>query len=146
MDTGRRRPPLTPHEVAIAILQKKWTPHIVVLLRDGPRRFSDLYHEIPYVSHKVLTQQLRALERDRLIDRRVSIDGPRQVLYELSDSGRSLLPIIDALEDWGRRHSDVTQGTTNDGRVMSASRRRSGETQSRLLNGSLPSSAELRGA
>ena len=146
MDDGRRRPPLTAHEVAIAILQKKWTPHIVLLLRGGARRFSELYHEIPYISHKVLTQRLRALERDRLILRRVGVDGPRQVAYELSDAGLSLLPIIDALDDWGRHQGDVTQRTTREEQTVVAARRRSGETQSRLLRGNEPDGAELLGA
>jgi DNA-binding HxlR family transcriptional regulator len=144
MDDGRRRPPLAPHEVAIAILQKKWTPQIVLLARSGPRRFSDLYHEIPLISHKVLTQQLRALEKDRLIVRRVGVDGPRQVLYELSDSGRSLLPIIDALEEWGSHHANVTQRTSDENARPHAPRRRSGETQSRLLDSNGPDSALSR--
>ena len=146
MDDGRRRPPLTAHEIAIAILQKKWTPHIVLLLRAGPRRFTDLYHEIPYISHKVLTQRLRALERDRLIVRNVGRDGPRQVEYELSDTGLSLLPIVDALEAWGRHQSAVTQPTSIEENAVAAARRRSGETQSRLLRGNEPDGAELLGA
>jgi DNA-binding HxlR family transcriptional regulator len=146
MDNGRRRPPLTPHEVAIAILQKKWTPHIVVLLRAGSRRFSDLYHEIPFISHKVLTQQLRALERDQLIVRRVGVEAARQVFYELSDSGLSLLPIIDALEEWGRQHGVAMQNTNDDGGGVRPAPRRSGETQSRLLRSNEPPSAELPGA
>ena len=141
MDDGRRRPPLASHEVAIAILQKKWTPQIVLLARSGPRRFSDLYHEIPLISHKVLTQQLRALEKDQLIVRRVGVDGPRQVLYELSESGRSLLPIIDALEEWGRHHASVTQRTNDESTHARVTRRRSGETQARLLDSNGPDSA-----
>ncbi len=144
MADRRRQPPLLPHERAIAILQKKWTPHIVRLLRDGPRRFTELYHEIPLVSHKVLTQQLRALERDRLVARHV--DGPRQVLYELSDAGRALLPIIDALDEWGRRHIVLAGGLTAEQRSALAVRRRSGETQTRLLDGNGLQSAELPGA
>jgi DNA-binding HxlR family transcriptional regulator len=142
----RQSPPLLPHERTIAILQKKWTPHIVQLLRDGPRRFTELYHEIPLVSHKVLTQQLRALERDRLIVRHVGVEGPRQVLYELSESGRSLLPILDALDQWGRQHFVMPDGMTSERRSAMAARRRSGETQARLLAGNEPPSAGLSGA
>jgi DNA-binding HxlR family transcriptional regulator len=99
------------HEVAITILRKKWTPQIVLALRPGRKRFSDLHRELPLISHKMLIQQLRALERDRLIVRQVIVAGSRQVSYELSDAGRSLLPIIDALEEWAHHHSGVTRRT-----------------------------------
>src|SRR5438477_3173859 len=104
MPHGRRRPEPAPRDLAIAILQKKWAPDILALLREGPRRFTDLYQLIPLVSHKVLIEQLRSLEVDRLIARHVGGDNPRNVLYELSPSGRELLPIIDQLDAWGRDH------------------------------------------
>lgn len=146
MEKGRRGPPLAPHDVAIAILEKKWTAHIVVQLRDGPRRFTELYQHIPFVSHKVLTQQLRALERDRVVERTEHTGGPRHVVYGLTPAGRELLPIIDALGQWGRVHAG-TVGADPDGRVSRMTRRRSGETQApRLLPGNEPPGAELRGA
>lgn len=100
---------MAPHEIAIAILRKKWTLQIVLLLRHGARRFSDLHHASPLISHKLLTQQLRALERDRLALRRATAERPRQVSYELSETGLSLLPLVDALGDWGRHHASVAK-------------------------------------
>jgi DNA-binding HxlR family transcriptional regulator len=146
MDLGRRRPLLAPHDVAIAILEKKWTGHIVVLLRHGPQRFSELYQQIPFVSHKVLTEQLRALERDGVLERREMSGGPRQVLYELTAAGKELLPIMDALGQWGRNHAGAMGGDANGG-VSPMTRRRSGETQAlRLPAGNGPTGHELAGA
>jgi DNA-binding HxlR family transcriptional regulator len=102
---------MAPHELAIAILRKKWTPQIVLALRNEPRRFSDLHRELPLISHKVLIQQLRALERGGLIFRHVAAERSRHVNYELSDAGKSLLPIIDALEEWGNHNRDVMRRT-----------------------------------
>lgn len=145
MDNGRRTSPRAPHDLAIAILEKKWSAQIVVLLRDGPRRFTELYHHIPYVSHKVLIEQLRVLERDHVLERRESAGGPRQVLYELTVAGKELLPIIDALGRWGRTHAE-TVIPLSDGSVSDMAKPRSGETQTLgLLPGNEPPGAELPG-
>jgi AhpD family alkylhydroperoxidase len=72
-----------PLDAAIAILGKRWSSSIIDVLRHGPRRFSDVYQLIPLISHKVLIQQLRALEHDGLIVRLVVVQAPRQVSLEL---------------------------------------------------------------
>lgn len=147
MGNGRRRPQRAPHDAAIAILGKKWTSSIVGLLRDGPRRFTDVYQLIPFVSHKVLIQQLRALEQDGIIVRLVVAGGPRQVSYDLTDAGRALLPIINSLDEWARSHAASEATPDPISRANGAARRRSGETQIRSLPPSKePLSAELDGS
>lgn len=153
MEPRRRRPTPPPRDLAIGILEKKWTPEILALLASGTQRFTDLYQQIPRISHKVLIQQLRSLERARLIVRHVTIDTPRNVRYELTNSGRALLPIIDQLETWGRAHLDRREIPVRQDVVAETEKRRSGETQERtdsqamrLPTGNELPSADLHGA
>ena len=144
MEVDRERPPAAPRDLAIAILERKWTPDILALLRDGPRRFSELYQLIPPVSHKVLIQQLRSLERAQVIVRRAG-DAPRNVVYELGPSGRAVLPIMDQLEEWGRAHLVHGETTLANG-TPEEKKRRSGETEAsrEAQTKRLPPSTELR--
>lgn len=151
MEHRRRRPTPPPRDLAIGILEKKWTPEILALLACGIQRFTDLYQQIPRISHKVLIQQLRSLERARLIVRHVTINTPRNVRYELTNSGRALLPIIDQLETWGRAHLARTEVTVRQEAADETEKRRSGETERdsqviRLPVGNELPSADLRGA
>jgi DNA-binding HxlR family transcriptional regulator len=80
----------------------KWKPLILFHLKNAPQRFSVLQHKIPRISHKVLTQQLRALESNRLISRaRVQTEHEA---YELTAFGRTLRPSLAALANWGEKH------------------------------------------
>jgi DNA-binding HxlR family transcriptional regulator len=78
----------------------QWTVLVVGALADGPRRYTVLSRQIEGVSQKMLTQTLRALERDGLLVRTVHPVIPPKVEYELSALGRSLLPPLRALERW----------------------------------------------
>jgi DNA-binding HxlR family transcriptional regulator len=83
-----------------------WSVLTVVLLADGPRRYTELAKRIEGVSPKMLTQTLRGLERDGLITRTVHAVVPPRVDYELTDLGRSLLTLVGALENWAQTHID----------------------------------------
>jgi DNA-binding HxlR family transcriptional regulator len=83
-----------------------WSVLTVVLLADGPRRYTELAKQIQGVSPKMLTQTLRGLERDGLISRTVHAVVPPRVDYELTDLGRSLLTLVHALENWAESHID----------------------------------------
>jgi DNA-binding HxlR family transcriptional regulator len=92
-----------PIEVTLSVLTGKWKPLIIFNLKNGPRRFSALQAKMPHISHKVLTQQLRALEVDRIIVReRAQSNG--NVAYELTEFGRTLRPSLTALANWGQKH------------------------------------------
>jgi len=71
------------------------------LIYNGTQRFGDFIKTIPAISKKVLTDNLRALEYDGLIEREVFAEVPPRVEYTLSPIGKSLKPILDAMYDWG---------------------------------------------
>ncbi|GHF81770.1 transcriptional regulator [Kitasatospora xanthocidica] len=82
----------------------KWTSLVVNALADGPRRYSDLRRRLSGVSEKMLTQTLRALERDGLLTRTVTGGVPARVDYELTVLGRDLLPLMRAIKTWAESH------------------------------------------
>lgn len=82
----------------------KWSVLVVLALRDGPRRFTELRTTIGGVTPKVLTQTLRAMERDGLITRHVFAEVPPRVEYQLTRLGLSLRGPIDAITDWAEEH------------------------------------------
>jgi DNA-binding HxlR family transcriptional regulator len=81
-----------------------WSVLLVGALADGPRRYSQLATRLEGVSPKMLTQTLRALERDGLINRTVHAVVPPRVDYDLTKLGRSLLDLVGALETWAETH------------------------------------------
>ncbi|MFI7453562.1 winged helix-turn-helix transcriptional regulator [Nonomuraea sp. NPDC049714] len=82
----------------------KWTAKIIVCLRSGPRRFSELQVPLRGITPKVLTATLRAMERDGLVTRTVYPEIPPRVEYELSPLGRTLLEPMAAMCAWSRAH------------------------------------------
>jgi len=85
-------------------LSDKWVTLVLVGLQEGPRRYSQLSRAIAGVSQKMLTQTLRALERDGLVTRTVTPSVPVTVTYELTTLGRSLLEVVRGLADWAESH------------------------------------------
>lgn len=83
---------------------EKWAGLIVLCLADGPRRFSELKVPLRRVTPKVLTDTLRALERDGMITRTAYEEIPPRVEYALTDLGRSLLGQIAACREWSMAH------------------------------------------
>lgn len=93
---------------AMDAIGKKWHPVVVErLLEDEPRRFNELADAIDGVTNKVLSESLDDLEAKGLVERRVVDDKPVTVRYRLTDLGRSLEPVIDALAAFGREYRDV---------------------------------------
>ncbi|GAB2507642.1 winged helix-turn-helix transcriptional regulator [Paramicrobacterium agarici] len=82
----------------------RWTVLIIGILGRGDARFSELRRHVGGISQKMLTQTLRGLERDGLVRRTVFPEVPVRVEYALTDSGRSLLEPLYALQDWSIRH------------------------------------------
>lgn len=79
----------------------KWKPVILHLIRKGANRFSILQKAIPAVSRQTLTNQLRELEEDGLLVRTIYAEIPPRVEYTMTQEGLSLLPIIEAMTEWG---------------------------------------------
>jgi len=89
----------------LARVGDKWSVLIVVLLGDGPRRFSELKRAIDGISQRMLTLTLRGLERDGLVTRTVFPTIPPRVDYALTDLGRSLWPPVQALGEWAHANN-----------------------------------------
>src|SRR5919204_6285402 len=87
-------------------ISSKWVSLILSALADGPRRYSDLARTIAGVSQKMLTQTLRSLERDGLVEREITPAVPVRVEYALTPLGASLLPIVHAIKEWAEDHMD----------------------------------------
>jgi DNA-binding HxlR family transcriptional regulator len=84
------------------IIGAKWTALLVHDLSEGPRRFSELEHSCAGISPRTLSERLRALEDEGILERRSYAESPPRVEYELTDKGASLLPIIDAMREFGK--------------------------------------------
>ena len=85
-------------------LSDKWVSLVVAALSGGPMRYSDLSRKIAGVSPKMLTQTLRALERDGILSRTVTPSVPVRVDYELTRLGGSLALLLTAVKDWAETH------------------------------------------
>jgi Predicted transcriptional regulators len=96
-----------PALVTIRLISGKWKTRILWALRSGPVPFNTLQRQLPGISAKMLTEHLRQLEADGLVTRTGAWAGKVQtVSYAYSDYGRTLIPVLDALGDWGLAHED----------------------------------------
>lgn len=93
--------PACPVETTLMLIGNKWKVLILRDLMPGTKRFGELKKSIGSVSQKVLTAQLRDMENNGLVNRKVYAEVPPRVEYSLTDLGRSLEPILDAMRNWG---------------------------------------------
>lgn len=96
--------PACPVETTLTLIGDKWK---VLILRDllpGTKRFGELKKSIGSVSQKVLTTQLRDMEKSGLVSRKVYAEVPPRVEYSLTELGQSLKPILDAMWNWGEEY------------------------------------------
>ena len=96
--------PACPVETTLTLIGDKWK---VLILRDlltGTKRFGELKKSVGNVSQKVLTAQLRAMEENGLLTRTVYAQVPPKVEYTLTELGKSLRPILDAMLNWGEQY------------------------------------------
>ena len=95
-----------PLTAALAAIGGKWKLIIVYWLAESPKHFAALRKAMPGISQKVLTQQLRELMNDGIVNRDPKGAVPAPVVYSLSDYGRSVLPLVENVRLWGRAHLD----------------------------------------
>ena len=95
---------------AVELIGRRWTGAIVaVMLAEAVScRFSELRSAVPGLSDRVLSQRLRELEAEHLVEREVHPGPPVRVAYALTPKGRDLAPVVEALERWGQRWMDCT--------------------------------------
>lgn len=96
--------------VAIKVMGGKWKAWIIDCIRRGIKRPSALEREMREVSVRIIHMQLRELEECGVLYREVYAEVPLRVEYEFTEVGRSILPIIDQLEQWGTLHKDHVLG------------------------------------
>lgn len=93
-----------PSRALLARIAEKWALLVLVALEEGPTRFGALRRRIEGVSQKMLTQTLRALERDGLVTRHLHDEMPLRVEYALTDRGHELLPLAAQLKHWAEKN------------------------------------------
>lgn len=99
--------PACPVETTLTLIGNKWKVLILRDLMGGTRRFGELQRSMGGVTQKVLTAQLRAMEQSGLLTRKVYAEVPPRVEYTLTETGYSLKPVLDAMQDWGREYKQL---------------------------------------
>ncbi|KFJ04848.1 MULTISPECIES: winged helix-turn-helix transcriptional regulator [Bifidobacterium] len=93
--------PACPVETTLKLIGNKWEVLVLRDLMPGTKRFGELKQSIGGISQKVLTSKLREMEADGLVERHVFAEVPPRVEYSLTPLGRTLKPVLDAMEQWG---------------------------------------------
>ncbi len=101
--------PACPVETTLMLIGDKWKVLILRDLMPGTKRFGELKKSIGSVSQKVLTAQLRDMEEKALVSRKVYAEVPPRVEYSLTELGKSLCPVLDALREWGENYKARNQ-------------------------------------
>ena len=106
MAQARRQNPVSdcPLTAALAAVGGKWKLIIIYWLAEAPRHLAALRRDMPAISQKVLTEQLRELIDDGLVHREETGPVPEPVVYSLTNYGRSVMPIAETVRTWGRGH------------------------------------------
>ncbi|OEH91967.1 winged helix-turn-helix transcriptional regulator [Bacillus solimangrovi] len=101
-------------ELTLSIVSGKWK--VVILWHlgvEGAHRFSELQRLFPKISHKVLTNQLRELIEDGIVQREVFPETPPKVEYSMTESGMTLLPIVEMMYEWGKKRIEQIKHENN---------------------------------
>lgn len=105
-------------EAAIEAIGGKWKGVILYHLSTSePKRFNELHRLMPKITQRMLTKQLRSLERDKIVFRKVYAEVPPRVEYGLTEFGKTLLPILAELEKWGNRYLEKLERYRTDSQV-----------------------------
>ena len=105
MDMKRKPAFECPVNATLHVIGGRWKILVIYHLADGIARFNELQRAVPGISKRVLAQQLRQLERDGIVARRVYDQSPPRVEYSLTDFGRTLEPVMERLCQWGETYA-----------------------------------------
>jgi DNA-binding HxlR family transcriptional regulator len=101
--SGRPKSAICPHfHAAIELIGKRWSGAILAALGEGPLRFAQLCEAVPGMSDRLLSERLRELESEGLVERSVD-ESPLRVSYALTEKGIDLQPVLGGLQNWARR-------------------------------------------
>ncbi|MBP1904659.1 DNA-binding HxlR family transcriptional regulator [Paenibacillus turicensis] len=107
----RKNPEFCKIENALEVLVGKWKPIILLYLMEHDKmRFGELRRKLPGITQKMLTKQLRELEAEELISRKVYPEVPPKVEYSITEYGKTLNGILEAMHEWGVRHQERMSG------------------------------------
>ena len=98
----RRESCCSAYHAAIELIGKRWTGAILFVLLDGPLRFSEVKVLVPDLSDRLLSERLKELEGEGIVERRASEDVPVRIEYALTEKGRALEPAVRSLKAWAR--------------------------------------------
>ena len=87
---------------AVELIGKRWTGAILAVLLDGPLHFSEIRRLVPDISDRLLSERLKELEAEGMVERRVIDGSPVRTEYTLTEKGQALEPAVRALQSWGR--------------------------------------------
>lgn len=85
---------------AVELIGRRWTGAVLQMLMSGPKRFGDLRAAVPEISDRMLSERLKELEAEGIVDRDVSADTPVRVEYRLTEKGRALEEPLRSIGDW----------------------------------------------
>lgn len=97
------------YEHAMLLLGKKWTGLILRILMGGPRRFGDFREQVPELSDRLLSERLKELEEAGIVERVVHDTRPVLIEYTLTEKGRALRPVVEAIAAWAEAWVDPTE-------------------------------------
>ena len=107
--TAKKELPACPVAATVQLIGSKWKLLIIRNLTSRPWRFNELKKDLGGISQKVLTDSLRSMEEDGIVTRTVYPEVPPRVEYSLSELGRSMQPIIDAMAQWGANYKKMME-------------------------------------
>ena len=90
-----------PYQQAIELIGKRWTGVVSMVLLDGPRRFNEIAERLEGASDRMLSERLKELEATGILERCVYPETPVRIEYRLTEKGKALAPVIDAIRQWG---------------------------------------------
>lgn len=99
-----------PAERTLDFLSGKWRPMVIFWLMEGPLRFNELQRRLGAITHRTLSKTLKEMEADGLVQRKDYGEIPPRVDYALTDRGRSLKPVLQAMEEWAQTQADRSHG------------------------------------
>src|SRR6266478_9337075 len=109
-----------PVRPAIDVIEGKWKPILVNALKSRPLRFGQLQRHVPEATRKVLTEQLRELEEDQIISRKVLGQRWERVEYALTSYGRTLVPVLTLMAKWGKKHKKYSHSKNEAASLLQA--------------------------